>query len=350
MSWRFPGSGFSGTASCGRADDSGSGRPEPAEVAILRALVTGSNGFAGRYLVAELERRGYDTYRWVRQAGSADPPDRVVVGDLRSARVVREALAWIRPRAIFHLAAQSSVAHSWADPAATLIGNQLSQLHVIQAVLDLGLTPRILICGSNEEYGIVRADELPIRETNPLRPANPYAVSKVAQDLMGLQYFLSHKLPIVRVRPFTHIGPGQAPVFVVPSIGRQIANIEAGLVPPVLKTGDPTARRDFTDVRDIVRGYVDLLEGGTPGEVYNLGSGRDLSIGDLVEIFRSLARCPIRHEVDPALIRPVDVPVSVCDASKARAAIGWEPRIPVRESIAAVLDEWRLAVAETQSV
>ena len=272
--------------------------------------------------------------------------DRLVLGDLTDAETVRSALARIRPDAIFHLAAQASVAQSWADPAQTLLVNQLSQLNLIQALLALDLRPHLLVCGSNEEYGIVHADELPIRETNPLRPANPYAVSKVAQDLMGLQYFQSHQLPIVRVRPFNHIGPGQSPVYVVPSIARQIAAIEAEQMPPVLKTGDPSARRDFTDVRDIVRGYADLLERGTPGEVYNLGSGCDLAIQDLIGLFLTLSDRPIHHEIDPALIRPVDVPVSVCDASKARAAVGWQPQIPLRESLADVLDEWRAAMRD----
>ena len=265
------------------------------------------------------------------------------MGDLTDADTVRSALARVRPEAIFHLAAQASVAHSWADPANTLVVNQLSQLNLIQALLALDLRPRLLVCGSNEEYGIVHGDELPIRETNPLRPANPYAVSKVAQDLMGLQYYQSHQLPIIRVRPFSHIGPGQSPVYVVPSIARQIAAIEAGFAPPVLKTGDPSARRDFTDVRDIVRGYADLIERGTPGDVYNLGSGRDHSIQDLIEMFSALSRCPIRREIDPALIRPVDIPRSVCDASKAQAVVGWTPRIPIRESLSDVLDEWRMA-------
>ena len=272
--------------------------------------------------------------------------DRLVLGDLTDAETVRSALARVRPDAIFHLAAQASVAQSWADPANTLLVNQLSQLNLIQALLALDLRPRLLVCGSNEEYGIVHADELPIRETNPLRPANPYAVSKVAQDLMGLQYFQSHQLPIVRVRPFNHIGPGQSPVYVVPSIARQIAAIEADQTPPVLKTGDPSARRDFTDVRDIVRGYADLLEQGTPGEVYNLGSGCDLAIQDVIGLFLTLSHRPIRHEIDPALIRPIDVPVSVCDASKARTAVGWQPQIPIRESLTDVLDEWRAALRD----
>lgn len=313
----------------------------------LKALVTGSTGFAGRYLVAELERRGYQTYRWVRRLPDGENvPAQVVSGDLRDEAAVRDAVAAVRPDAIFHLAAQASVARAWADPADTLLTNQLGQLNLIQAMLDCDQKPRLLICGSNEEYGIVRPEDLPLRESAPLRPANPYAVSKVAQDLMGLQYFLSHKLPIVRVRPFNHTGPGQSSLYVVPSIGRQVAEIEASLREPVVRTGEPSARRDFTDVRDVVRGYVDLLEGGTPGEVYNLGSGRSRSIAEIVEAYRDLARVPLAHDVDPALLRPVDVPDSVCDATKARAAVGWEPRIPFSETLTNILDEWRGRVRE----
>ncbi|HEX2172115.1 MAG TPA: GDP-mannose 4,6-dehydratase [Dehalococcoidia bacterium] len=310
--------------------------------------MTGAGGFAGRYLVAELEARGHETFRWVRGApvDGQVGDDKWVVGDLTDEVLVREAVAAIRPDAIFHLAAQASVAESWRDPAETLRVNQLGQLYLIQAALDLEPRPRLLICGSNEEYGIVRPDELPIRETNPLRPANPYAVSKVTQDLMALQYFLSHGLQVVRVRPFNHFGPGQAPSYVIPSIAKQVAELEAGLVEPVIKTGEPSVRRDFTDVRDIVRGYADLIEGGTPGEVYNLGSGRDHSIADLVGVFQTLTRCHFDHQVDDALRRPVDVPVSVCDAGRARSAVGWEPRIPFDASIAAVLDEWRIKSAE----
>lgn len=270
----------------------------------------------------------------------------MVTGDLRDEAIVRATVAGLQPDAIFHLAAQASVARAWADPVDTLLTNQLSQLNLIRSMLDRDHKPRLLVCGSNEEYGIVHLEDLPLRESAPLRPANPYAVSKVAQDLMGLQYFLSHKLPIVRVRPFNHTGPGQSPVYVVPSIGRQVAEIEAGLRAPVVRTGEPSARRDFTDVRDIVRGYVDVLERGTTGEVYNLGSGRSRSIAEIVEAYRGLARVPLTHEVDPVLLRPVDVPDSVCDATKARETVGWEPRIPFAETLADILDEWRARVRE----
>ena len=187
----------------------------------------------------------------------------------------------------------------------TLVNNIAGQVNLSEAVLAEGLCPRMLVICSNEEYGIVAPEELPVKETAPFRPTNPYAVSKVAQDMLGYQYFVSHGLPIVRVRPFNHLGPGQSDRFVSSAFARQIAEAEVGLREPILKVGNLTAERDFSDVRDIVRAYKLALEQGEPGEVYNLGSERAVSIQQLLDLMVSKCRVPLRVETDPELFRPV---------------------------------------------
>lgn len=264
--------------------------------------------------------------------------------DLLREVAVREVLEQVRPDLVFHLAAQSSVSRSWEDPQETLTNNILGQLHLLQAIVALSLRPRILIVGSNEEYGQPRPEELPVRESNPLRPINPYAVSKVAQDLMGYQYYVSHGLWCVRVRPFNHIGPGQRDTFVASAFARQVAEAEAGLREPVVRVGNLEAQRDFTDVRDMVRAYHLALEQGDPGEVYNLGSGRTVAIQHLLDFFIAQARVAIRVEPDPTRLRPADVPCIQCGTTKFRERTGWEPAIPLEHTLSDVLEYWRQRV------
>lgn len=254
---------------------------------------------------------------------------------------VREVVDQVRPDWIFHLAAQASVATAWTNPLDTLINNIAGQVNLTEAVLAWGGKPTMLVICSNEEYGLVRADELPIRETAPLRPPNPYAVSKVAQDMLGYQYHVSHGLPIVRVRPFNHIGPGQSDRFVASAFARQIAEVELGLRPPVMKVGNLDAERDFTDVRDMVRGYHLAVLRGEPGEVYNLGSERAVTIRHLLDSLLANGRVPIKIETDPELFRPADIPLVVADCSKFRALTGWQAEIPLEKTLADLLDFWR---------
>lgn len=254
---------------------------------------------------------------------------------------VREVVDQVRPDWIFHLAAQASVATAWTNPLDTLINNIAGQVNLTEAVLAWGGKPTMLVICSNEEYGLVRADELPIRETAPLRPPNPYAVSKVAQDMLGYQYHVSHGLPIVRVRPFNHIGPGQSDRFVASAFARQIAEVELGLRPPVMKVGNLDAERDFTDVRDMVRGYHLAVLRGEPGEVYNLGSERAVTIRHLLDSLLANGRVPIKIETDPELFRLADIPLVVADCSKFRALTGWQAEIPLEKTLADLLDFWR---------
>ncbi|MCS6910871.1 MAG: GDP-mannose 4,6-dehydratase [Anaerolineales bacterium] len=316
----------------------------------LRILVTGSGGFAGSHLVEYLLSEFGDRVRvWGCERGltrrSAAPAGLTTLhADLLDADATRAVIAQVRPDRIYHLAGQAIVGESWTRPWETYETNLRTQLNLFEAVLAEGLKPRILTLGSMEEYGQVDASDLPIRETQPFRPDSPYGVSKVAQDLMGQQYFLSRQLPVVRVRPFNHIGPRQSNHFVAAAFASQIAAIEAGRQPPVIHVGNLASRRDFTDVRDMVRAYVLALEYGEPGDVYNIGSGRSRSIRELLDFLLSRAACPIRVETDPARLRPVDIPDVVCDASKFRARTGWAPRLTFEQSLSDLLDYERQQV------
>ncbi len=310
----------------------------------MRVLITGASGFAGSHLADYLVAQGTPRLEiWGCDRGLGTPwgyPAGLhhVVVDLRDGEAIRRLIQRVRPDQIYHLAAQASVGESWARPWETLESNLRTQLNLLEAVLAEKLTPRILIAGSMEEYGLVRPEDLPLNEHQPFRPDSPYSVSKIGQDMLGLQYFLSRQLPIIRVRPFNHIGPRQSARFVAPAFASQIAAIEAGSQPPVMKVGNLAARRDFTDVRDMVRAYALALEHGAPGEVYNLGSGRSRSIQELLDTLLGLARCSISVETDPARLRPSDNPDVVCDARKFQALTGWAPQVPFERSLSDLLD------------
>lgn len=319
----------------------------------MRALVTGASGFVGSHLCEHLlAQPGWEVYALCFAGCSTENlnPIRerltVLSGDLLDPRWTAAAVAETRPEAIFHLAALSSPAASFADPAATLTNNIASQVNLLQAVVEAGLDPAVLVVGSGEEYGMVRPEDVPVDEETPLRPANPYAVSKVAQDMLGLQYHISHHLRIVRVRPFNHIGPRQALGFVTSDFARQIAEIEAGRRAPVVRVGNLSAQRDFTDVRDMVRAYRLALTLGEPGQVYNLGSGVAHSISAILQTFLQFSAVPIQVETDPQRMRPSDVPLLICDSSRFRQRTGWEPNIPLEQSLRDILDYWRKAVAK----
>ena len=271
------------------------------------------------------------------------------VGDmLMDLPALKDLLAAAKPDYVFHLAAQAFVPTSWADPWSTLENNIRGQLNVLLATIAMDTYPRTLVVGSADEYGIVAPEELPIRETNPLRPNSPYAVSKVAQDMLGYQYYASHKLPVVRVRPFNHIGPGQSPAFVTADFAKQIAEAEAGLREPVMRVGNLEARRDFSDVRDIVRGYYLAVSEGEPGQVYNLGAERSYSIREVLDILLALSEVPMTVEPDPARLRPSDVPEIVADCTRFRSQTGWRAEIPLERSLRDILNYWRKSVGSKE--
>src|SRR5215470_16186766 len=258
----------------------------------MRALITGIGGFVGRHLMRHLEEAGDEVCGIGRASDltGLGGQARVWSADLNDPEAVERVVRESEPEAVYHLAAQSSPAESIGDPWGTIGNNLRGQINLFESVLSVGLTPRVLVIGSSDEYGAVAPEDVPTNEDVPLRPATPYAVSKVAQDVMGFQYFAQHGLPVVRVRPFNHTGPGHDARFVVPSFARQIAEIEAGAREPVLRVGNLEVARDFTDVRDMVRAYRLALLEGTPGDVYNLGRGRSVRIADTVD--ELVGMCP----------------------------------------------------------
>lgn len=316
---------------------------------VRKALITGALGFAGQHLLAELERHtNWDLLGVSRGPGSVYGRERLLVCDLRDADLLDRVIDHHRPDVIFHLAAQSYVPKAFAAPADTIINNVTSQIHLLEAIRKAGLDPTILIVGSSEVYGQISPDDLPLREDQPFRPVNPYAVSKVTQDVLGLQYFLSYGMRIIRVRPFNHFGPGQSDRFVLSTFARQIAEAELGKIEPVVLTGNLEARRDFLDVRDVVRAYRMLVDYGKPGDVYNVASGVAHRIGNLLDRIVSYSSIEIEVRGDPARMRPSDIPVVEGDASKLRDATGWEPLIKIDQSLLDTLDSWREILRRNQ--
>jgi len=272
---------------------------------------------------------------------------RVIEADLNDAVSMETVLDTVAPERIFHLAGQSSVHQSWLDPGGTLRTNVLGLVHLLDALRRRGLAPTVLVVGSAEEYGMVEPKDLPLPEGTPLRPSSPYAVSKVAQGLIALQYASPTGVRIVRTRTFHHTGPGRGEAFAESSFAKQIAEIEAGLRPPVLHVGNLDAVRDYTDVRDVVRAYSALLERGAPGEVYNVCSGRGLRIRELLESLIGLSRVAVEVRVDPERLRPADVPALVGDPRRLRETTGWEPRIPLTDTLRDLLEDWRQRVGRS---
>jgi GDP-4-dehydro-6-deoxy-D-mannose reductase len=312
----------------------------------LKALITGISGFVGSHLAEYL----LQSSNW-EVAGTvfgpygniADLCGRLELypAELSRLDVMTFILKQAQPDVIFHLAAQPLVSASRRDPWGTLETNIRMQLNVLEGVARVKPTCQVLVVGSSEEYGLVSPEDLPIDEETPLRPLSAYALSKVTQDLMGLQYALTHKLHIVRVRPFNHIGPRQRPGFVAPDLASQIAAAELGQQPPVLQVGNLEARRDFSDVRDVVRAYVMLLTHGEPGNVYNVGSGVSHSVQELLDGLLAMSQVSIEVVQDPQRMRPSDVPEVVCDASRIQKHTGWQPEISFEQSLQDILDYWR---------
>jgi len=313
----------------------------------MRALITGISGFVGRHLSAELVRCGLEVF------GTCVSCDRVLegvessrieIGDIRDGKKLRALIKRVKPEGVVHLAALSSVPLCFENPVLAFKVNLMGTVNLYEAIQDAGLVPKILFIGSSDEYGPVEEKDLPITEDFPLNPQNPYASSKAAADLMSFQYFLHKKLPVIRVRPFNHIGPGQSEHFVASSFARQIALIESRKLAPVIRVGNLEARRDFTDVRDVVRAYSRLIEEGVPGEVYNIASGKEYPISEILEKLLALSKAQIRVEKDPKRFRPVDVPHRRGSFEKLKRKIGWAPTISIDNSLEDILNDWRRRV------
>ncbi|MEW5957233.1 MAG: GDP-mannose 4,6-dehydratase, partial [Chloroflexota bacterium] len=302
----------------------------------MRVLVTGITGFAGGHLAQILLDRGDEVFGVARDEGSglAHLTHEIVpiIADLQDSQVIEKLLSDIQPEAIYHLAGQAFVPTAWENPWSTLENNIRPQLYILQAMVKQKSKARLLIVASNQVYGHVSPDQLPVHEDTPLRPDNPYGVSKVAQDVLGLQYHLSHGLDVLRARAFNHIGPRQNPVFVAASFAKQIAEIEVGLQEPVIQVGNLDAERDFTDVIDVMRAYALLVDYGDPGEAYNVGTGRAYSIRYLLEVLLGYSDAQIQVAQEPARIRPSDISAIYADNRKLRQKTGWEPTIKFEDS------------------
>ena len=308
----------------------------------MKVLITGITGFAGSHLADYIldnlpDAKIFGMIRWrSRMENILHIEDRIhlIEADLKDMSSLKKCLTEVQPDRIFHLAAQSFVPASWKYPAETFAINAVGQINLFEAILSLGISPKIQIAGSSEEYGLVNSNEVPMKETNPLRPLSPYAVSKVAQDLLGWQYFKSYGLKVVRTRGFNHTGPRRGEVFICSNFAKQIIEIEKKKRKPIIYVGN-------LDVRDIVRAYWLSLEKGEEGEVYNLGTGKTYSIKEVLDMLLTLSKVDVKIEMDPDSLRPSDVPVLLSDSSKFKKLTGWEPRISFIQSLQDLLDYWR---------
>jgi len=308
-----------------------------------KALVIGAAGFVGSYLIKHLAQDcGYEVFATkLPHESLGDVPARIYDLDILSKDSIVELLFQLRPDYIFHLAAQSSVSVAWNNPQLTIDVNIKGGVNLMDALRELFYKPRVVMIGSGEEYGHIREGETPIGEENRLYPGNIYAATKACQNMIGSIYSKAYDLELIMVRAFNHIGLGQAPIFVVSDFCKQVAEIEKGIREPVMYVGNLSAKRDFTDVRDVVRAYSGLAKNGSKGETYNVGSGHAVEIREILNQIIALSDKEIRVETDPAKIRPVDVPIIEADITKIHEATGWKPQISLGETIEETLNYWR---------
>jgi len=315
------------------------------------SLITGASGFAGGHLTRLLLNHNYivfATYQNEEEKAHIDKDlfnakwrELNLFDKVSLVKLIKES----QPDYIFHLSGQSNVPLSWENPIETYNVNFFGTINLLDAVIETGINPKILIICSGDEYGSVPMERQPIKEEEPLKPMNPYAVSKVCQDMVAYQYFVSKNLDIIRIRPFPHIGRGQKPTFATPNFAHQIAMIEVGKIKPIIKVGNLKAVRDYTDVRDMVIAYLLAIEKCDVGDVYNISSGESIAMSDILSQLISLSKKEVRVEIDPDLLRPIDIPYLVGDSSKFKGKTGWIPQIPLKETLENLLDYWRLKVS-----
>lgn len=312
-----------------------------------KALITGITGFVGSHLAEYLIKekvKVYGTSRWRSKTDNIDHlmgKIKLQEADLLDAHSLYSIIDSVKPDFIFHLAAQSYVVTSWASPANTMETNLTGAVNLFEAVRKTGHDCTIQIACSSEEYGKVLPDEVPIKETNPLRPLSPYAVSKIAMDYLGYQYHESYGLKIVRTRGFNHTGPRRGDVFAESTFAKQIAEIEKGKKEPIVMVGNLEAQRDYTDVRDMVRGYYLAVLKGKPGEVYNICTGHAWKIQKVLAYLLGLSKVKIKVKEDPERLRPSDVPILIGDNAKFIKQTGWQPEIPFEKTLQDLLNYWR---------
>jgi len=318
----------------------------------MRVLITGVTGFAGSHLADYLLKRGdievSGIVRWRSRTENIEhlkSKIQLLDCDLRDAFSLRAVLRKVKPDRVYHLAAQSYVPMSWVAPAETLSTNLISEVNLFEALRQEEMTrTRVQLACSSEEYGLVLPEEIPIKETNPLRPLSPYGVSKIAQDFLGYQYHKSYDMFIVRTRAFNHTGPRRGEVFVTSNFAKQIAEIEKYRKEPILYVGNLEAVRDFTDVRDTVRAYYLSLEKGEPGEVYNICTGTGHKVRAMLDILLKLANIKITTRQDEKRMRPSDVELLVGDPTRFKTRTGWQPEYKFEQTMQDLLDYWRQRV------
>ena len=306
----------------------------------MKALITGVDGFVGYYLTKHLLSEGDTVYGTTIVSDYNNEEITVLPMNLLDKANVEEVMEKVKPDAIYHLAGQSAVGLSWDKPELTMSINVNGTLHLLEAVRKYCKDTKVLIIGSSDQYGPVKAEECPIKETRPLSPVSPYGISKMTQEQMAKLYAQSYGMNIVMVRAFNHIGPRQGKNFVVADFASRIVEIEKG-AEPIIKVGNLEAYRDFTDVRDIVRGYKLLIEKGHTGEVYNIGSGNAIKVRDVLDKLIELSTKEISVEIDSARLRPVDVLLVECDNSKIKADTGWKVINDIQITLKDTLEYWR---------
>ena len=308
----------------------------------MRALITGSEGFVGRYLRAELMAAGYQVTGLDRIAGPG-----CVRCDLNDAEALREAVREIRPEAVFHLAGQADVGRSWKDPAGTVLINTVGAACLLEALRQEAPEAGVLMVGSSDQYGRLGERGLSVREDMETRPQSPYAISKKAQEELGLLYARSYGMRVFATRSFNHGGAGQRQGFMIPDFAAGIVRVERG-EEPALRVGNLEARRDFTHVKDVVRAYRLIMELGNSGEIYNVGSGKTWQVREVLDRMRAMASREIPVVQDPSRMRPSDTPVICCDRSKLTRDTGWEPEHSLEEMLRDTLEDYRKRKQKTE--
>ncbi len=315
---------------------------------MKKVLITGITGFAGSFLAEHLLALGeyeisgtFISEKSIENVAHIKDKLDLVRLNLMEADAVESLVSSKKPDYIYHLAALSAPGKSFENPSEVITNNITAEVNILEAARKEKLQGRILITSSAEIYGLVSPENLPIDENTPFNPTNPYAVSKLAQDYLGLQYSLAYGLDIIRARPFNHVGPRQALSFALSDFAKRIVAIEKDITPPVLKVGNLDAKRDFTDVRDMVRAYELLMEKGQKGDVYNIGSGIAHTMKEIVSLMQSMAKVSFTLEEDPSLMRPSDNPELRCDNTKMHMLTGWTAEIPLEKTIEDILEYWR---------
>ena len=316
----------------------------------MKAFITGISGFAGSHLTELLIEKGYEVFgtffdkSTFSNLNGFENKIKVYQCDIRNYDTLKNVIEGVKPDKIYHLAAISFVPTSLKDPKLTFDTNLYGTLNLYQAVIDLEMNPMILFVGSADEYGIVNENDLPIKEECPFNPVNPYSISKASADFLSFFYFKNYSLNIIRVRPFNHIGPRQSPEFVCSSLAKQIVEVEKGLREPIIKVGNLETKRDFTDVRDMVKAYWLALDKGEPGKVYNICSGSAIQIKGVLNHLLELSSRKVEIMKDPKRMRPSDNPILQGNSSKFRRRSGWKPKIPLEKTLKDILEYWRKAL------